>query len=30
LRVAFGHPQLKDEWTMDRDSRHAPGWFADP
>jgi hypothetical protein len=30
LRVAFGQPALLDEWTLDQDSRHTPGWFADP
>lgn len=30
FRVAFGQPVLRDEWTMDRDARYAPGWFADP
>jgi len=30
LRVAFGQRQLTDEWTLDQDARHPPGWFADP
>jgi hypothetical protein len=30
LRVAFGQPQLKDEWTLDNDLRYPGGWFAEP
>ena len=30
MRVAFGQQELGDEWTVDQDKRHAPGWFADP
>jgi hypothetical protein len=30
FRIAFGQTPLLDEWTLDKDSRHPPGWFADP
>ena len=30
LRIAFGQEELLDEWTVDQDARHPPGWFADP
>jgi hypothetical protein len=30
LRVAMGQPDVGDLWTVDRDARHGPGWFADP
>ncbi len=30
MRVAFGQEALADEWTVDKDVRHARGWFADP
>ena len=30
LRIAFGQTPLLDEWTLDQDTRHPPGWFADP
>jgi hypothetical protein len=30
LRVAFGEKEGNHAWSVDKDARHAPGWFADP